>query len=274
MLAGEIGQQLPSALASAAAPCALAGTVAARCAWMPGTIATAWSPGSGPIALSARPLARSSESLLRSAAAAPLRAHRTPAVPKPRSWLVAVELTAASAARLANREVGFLAVRLLPFRTWQLRANQTAMDGAVLLVAGPGRQRVVVRVGIVGWRGRVGERFRGVLVQDVGLGSVFHLFGVFRGWARAQYAFRRLAGDGVGPLPARWRDASGFVLVIRIAGGTARLLHLIFNHGDNGMIGNAALARTIVVQNVTEPKPALLHQTLRSRSFQVGCGKV
>jgi hypothetical protein len=277
MLAGEIGQRLPSAFApAAAAPCALSGgTIAARSARLPWTIAAAaGSSGSRAVALSARSLAWSAESLLRSTAAAPLRAHRTPAVPEPRSWLVAVELAAAPSARLPNREVRFLAFWLLPFRTRQLRANQTAMDGTVFLVGRSGRQRDGVRIGVVSWRRCVGQHLRRVLVHDVGLGSVFHLFGLFRGVARAQYAFRRLAGDGVGPLAARWRNASGFVLMIRVAGGTARLLHLILNHGDDGMIGNAALARTIVVQNVTEPKPALLHQTLRSRSFQVGYGKV
>lgn len=60
-------------------------------------------------------------------------------------------------------------------------------------------------------------------------------------------------------LAARWRDASLLVFVIRVARGAARLLHLIVNHRHNRVIGDAAFTRTIVVQNVTEPKPALLH---------------
>jgi hypothetical protein len=220
-------------------------------------------------------LTRSTESLRRSTAAA-LGAHRPPAVPEPRSWLVAVELAAAPPSGLANRELRFLAVRLLPFWTRKRRSNQAAMDGAVFLVAGPGRQREGISIRDVSRRRcrRVGERLGCVVVQDLGLESVFHLFVVFRRGTRPQSAFRRLAADRVGALATRRRDASGLVLVICVAGRTARLLHLIFNHGDDGMIGNAALTRTIVVQNVTEPKPALLHQTLRSRSFQVGFGKV
>jgi hypothetical protein len=54
--------------------------------------------------------------------------------------------------------------------------------------------------------------------------------------------------------------------VIGVAGGASGLLHLVVNHRDDGMIGDAALARAIVVENVTEPKPALLHQKFpRSR---------
>jgi len=47
--------------------------------------------------------------------------------------------------------------------------------------------------------------------------------------------------------------------MIRVARGAARLLHLIINHRHDRVIGDAAFTRTIVVQNVTEPKPALLH---------------
>jgi hypothetical protein len=36
------------------------------------------------------------------------------------------------------------------------------------------------------------------------------------------------------------------------------------------MIRDAALARTIVVQNVTEPNPALLHELPRSDAFRWG----
>jgi hypothetical protein len=36
------------------------------------------------------------------------------------------------------------------------------------------------------------------------------------------------------------------------------------------VVRDAALARTVVVQNVTEPKPALLHELPRSVAFQVG----
>jgi hypothetical protein len=56
------------------------------------------------------------------------------------------------------------------------------------------------------------------------------------------------------------------VFVIGVAGSASGLLHLVVNHCNDGVIRDAALARAIVVQNVTEPKPALLHQKFpRSR---------
>jgi len=41
--------------------------------------------------------------------------------------------------------------------------------------------------------------------------------------------------------------------MLGVTRGTTGLPHLIVNHGYNGVIGNAALARTVVVQDVTEP---------------------
>jgi hypothetical protein len=61
--------------------------------------------------------------------------------------------------------------------------------------------------------------------------------------------------------------------VLRVAGRAARLLDLVVDHRDNGVIRDATLARTVVVENITEPKPALLHELPRTDSFQVGCVK-
>jgi hypothetical protein len=47
--------------------------------------------------------------------------------------------------------------------------------------------------------------------------------------------------------------------VFGVAGGAPRLFHVLFDDGDYGVIGHAPLARTVVVQNVTETQPALLH---------------
>jgi hypothetical protein len=44
-----------------------------------------------------------------------------------------------------------------------------------------------------------------------------------------------------------------------VARRATRLLDVFFDHGDNRVIGHAPLARTVVVQNVTETQPALLH---------------
>jgi hypothetical protein len=70
----------------------------------------------------------------------------------------------------------------------------------------------------------------------------------------------RLTRSGVGLLAPLRRYSRLFVFVIGIARRAPGLLHLVINHRHDGMIGDAALTRAIVVQNVTEPKPALLHQ--------------
>jgi len=62
-------------------------------------------------------------------------------------------------------------------------------------------------------------------------------------------------------LTTRRRHACLFVLVVGIARRAARLLHVVIDHRYDHVVRNATLARTVVVQDVTEPKPALLHQT-------------
>jgi hypothetical protein len=82
---------------------------------------------------------------------------------------------------------------------------------------------------------------------------------------------QRCIGRGrPGLLAPRRRHFCLLILVVRVAGGAACLLHLVFNHRDDRMIRDAALARTVVVQNVTEPNPALLHELPRSDAFRVG----
>jgi hypothetical protein len=51
--------------------------------------------------------------------------------------------------------------------------------------------------------------------------------------------------------------------VFRIARRTTSLFHIRSNHRDDGMIGYATLPRTVIVENVTKPKLALLHQIPR-----------
>jgi hypothetical protein len=47
--------------------------------------------------------------------------------------------------------------------------------------------------------------------------------------------------------------------VLGVAGRAACLLDVFLDHRHNGVIRHAPLARTIVVQYVTETQPALLH---------------
>jgi hypothetical protein len=108
-------------------------------------------------------------------------------------------------------------------------------------------------------RGRLGNdgslkgfcgRGGGLVLGRVDLGA--HQFGTRRCiGVRHQSAIRLTSAMG--------RQLSPLVLMVRIAGGAASLLHRVFDHGDHRMVRDAALSRTVVIQNVTEPNPALLH---------------
>jgi hypothetical protein len=195
-------------------------------------------------------------------------------------WPVAVELTAA-AARLTNSEVWNLPVGGLTFRTRQRRTDQAAVHRSfvftllfftllfftlplfTLLLSTLLLARTLVRCG----PGRLGLLFR-----YGGLDG--HIFGKRRFVRRLLLFGIRHVGrhrrSGRILLSARRGNARLLVFVIRVTRRAARLLHLIVNHRHDRVVGDAALTRTIVVQNVTEPKPALLHELPRSRSFSGG----
>jgi len=138
----------------------------------------------------------------------------------------------------------------LAFWAWQRRANQPAVDGAVIL-----RTFGVVLVSVVlggGWRRRLH------ILNGFGLQWHFLDARVFHECFRRCGFLGGVFDERLFPAARRW-DACLFVLVVRVARRAARLLHLILNHRDDHVIGDAAFTRTIVVQNVTEPKPALLH---------------
>ena len=80
---------------------------------------------------------------------------------------------------------------------------------------------------------------------------------------RRAESLRRERGRRFG-LTAHARYFGLFVFVIRIAGRAPRLLHVVANHRDHDVVGEPALARAIVVQNVTKPRLALLHQSSRT----------
>ena len=97
--------------------------------------------------------------------------------------------------------------------------------------------------------GRRGQRF----FDDYGR------FWVGHGRTCKRRRFGACHQSGLRLLAPRRRRLGLLIFVVRVAGGAACLLHLVFNHRDDRMIRDAALARTVVVQNVTEPNPALLH---------------
>jgi hypothetical protein len=163
---------------------------------------------------------------------------------------IAIELAATAT---GTRELRRLPFRRLSFGTRKRCANQPTMHGSFVF------SRALVYFIFVfvlvfgsGWNflGMMHNGFfrkRRLLYRD-GLGERLARWGFLRS-GRDQRLF----------LAARRRNASLLVFVIRVARGAARLLHLIVNHRHNRVIGDAAFTRTIVVQNVTEPKPALLH---------------
>ena len=166
---------------------------------------------------------------------------------------VAVRFATASAAPwLTNREVWRLPFGRLAVRSGQGCADQPAMDRTVVIARlGPvHRQRFgLLRFGRRLERGGCDWTFESVSDRFDRVGSEFG----------AQRAFHRLTGSTFGAFSALWRNTRPFELVVRFAGSAACLLDLIFDHGHDGMVGDAALARAVIVQNVTEPKPALLH---------------
>ena len=94
---------------------------------------------------------------------------------------------------------------------------------------------------------------------DIDVGEVIDRLRRFGERFGTERAFHRFTGCGFGAFSAWWRNLCPFEFVVRVTGSAACLLDLILNHGHHGMTGDAALAGTIVVQDVTEPKPALLH---------------
>jgi len=160
---------------------------------------------------------------------------------------------------LTNREVGFLAFGRLPFRPRKRRADQRTMHWP--LVVGVG-------AGLVGgwWRGvlvdvgRSSERFGGkieALLDHWRIGRHERLDCERAG----RHSVRRAADERARGFLSSWRWNFGLlVFMLGVARSAACLLHVVVDHGDHRMIGDAALARTIVVKNVTEPNPALLHK--------------
>ena len=62
-------------------------------------------------------------------------------------------------------------------------------------------------------------------------------------------------------LATRRRHLCFLVFVLGVANTATRPLDLIVDHRHDGVIGNAALAWTIIVQHVAGPIPAFLHAT-------------
>jgi hypothetical protein len=76
---------------------------------------------------------------------------------------------------------------------------------------------------------------------------------------------------------AMCRSLAVFVLVLGVANDAAGLFDVIVDHRHDGVIRDPALARTIIVQHVAGPKPALLHALPRKQTqitIQIRCRRV
>jgi hypothetical protein len=80
-----------------------------------------------------------------------------------------------------------------------------------------------------------------------------------RGLGLRQPGENFLVERGRGFLLALTRQLAALVRVLRVARRAPRLFDVLFNHRDDSVVGHASLARTVIVQYVTETQPALLH---------------
>jgi hypothetical protein len=210
--------------------------------------------------IAARPKAWTTRTLPR----AMTRAEVRPALPASltASMPLAVLLVGGTAAeaRLAHRELWFAAVGRLAVGPRQSRTDQPPMHRPFFVRAGRNGRRVGVDRGERRGVERLRRRGHRRLVDAAVLG-----LGAVERWRnrRDEVPFRSL--------PALRRHLCVLVFVVRVARGASRLLHLVVNHRDDRVIGDAALARTVVVEDVTEPNPALLH--LLVRPPHVGAGR-
>jgi hypothetical protein len=106
---------------------------------------------------------------------------------------------------------------------------------------------------------------------------------VVRGRARGSFVgrideFWRFRGnDGAGRRLGRQHGRASLppgrhlrlaIVVLGVAGGAAGLADLIINHGHHGMVAHSPLTRTVVVDDVTNPWLALLHEESPGRAVQ------
>jgi hypothetical protein len=145
--------------------------------------------------------------------------------------------------------------RRIALDTGQRGPDQTAMKADLgvgrrrLIVRGIGRRGGSVRAGL---RGRGGNGIRGRLHRGrrVGLdGRESHH--LTRGSQRGRH------GDGL--LPAAGRDLPATVLMLGVAGRAPDLADVVADERHHRMVAQPPLARTIVINEITNPKLARMH---------------
>ena len=198
-------------------------------------------------------------------------AHRRAMPARALTRTVPVGLTA----RLPDREFRLLPLGCLSFRTRERRADQPPMHWTVVFPRAIVVATVfVARVSIRRHRGEFNIRGQPRIVsRNVDVVSFIEFRFIRNRWSggdgtRRPGVLGYVLGYGASLLTAD-RSFSLLVFVLGVAGGAARLLHVSADHGDDDVVRHPSLARTIVVENVTEPKPALLHELPRNGSFQL-----
>ena len=149
---------------------------------------------------------------------------------------------------LPDGELGQRTLLWNAIRTRKGRTNQ-----------GPAHRPFVARGAVVGGRvfGRCRRRVAGR-----------HLRGCV-GRRRRDSGVRLVAHSGQNLVVKRVRSilatptgrAAAFERVLGIARRASRLANRVVNHRDDGVVGHAPLTRTVIIDGITDPQPALLHET-------------
>jgi hypothetical protein len=186
---------------------------------------------------------------------------------------VLAEAAVSGVLRVSNRELGLPPLRRLVGQAGQRGPYQPSVDGSILGTVG--------HIGSVGhirllrcvrrlWHH--GDGFGAW--EGLGWGNGY-LLGRLRprgAQARADlsgHALQHLLIQHPGHLllATLRRNLRLLVLVLRVTRGTPGLFHLVANHGDDGVVCDSALAGTVVIHDVTEPRLALLHQAPKRTRF-------
>jgi hypothetical protein len=149
---------------------------------------------------------------------------------------------------LTDGELGQRTLLWNAIRTRKRRANQ-----------GPAHGPFVARDAVVD-----GRRFGGRRRRLVGR----HLRGGV-GSRRRDSGVRLVAHSGQNLVVKRVRSvlatptgrAPTFERMLGIARRASRLTNRVVNHRDDGVVGHPPLARTVIVDGITDTQPALLHET-------------
>jgi hypothetical protein len=176
-----------------------------------------------------------------------------------------VLVTVTASAILTDREFRNLPDLFLPFRPRQRGTNQAPVEGTIVAI----RTRLIGRRLL--WRFRR-RRYLGAAFNVNGLDGNrrrdrFSVDGFVHGIDGLGHPGQHLfVENGSGILFPSSRFLATLVGMFRITRRATCLFDVFFDHRDDSVVGHAALARTVIVQNVSETQPALLHLFLPTGS--------